>query len=141
MPFIQSFEELGAWKKAREYAKTIQSLCEKVAASSPQELRSSLLISSGAVMDHIADGFDRSGHAEFLDYLDHARGALAKNRSQLYRVFDLACVTDDVFLDLVQANVEVSKELVLLCDRMPDFDYVPPTHEEPIAAIDLITWR
>jgi four helix bundle protein len=121
MPDIQSFEDLLAWKKGRDFSKIIHDMCVTDSLQKDHRLRNSLLRSSAAVMDHIADGFDRSWRCDFADSIDEARGALARCRSQLYRVFDRGYISEESFLDLLKANLEVSKELVALHDQVSEF--------------------
>lgn len=88
MASINNFEELIAWQKARELAKDVWCLTVNEPISKDFSLIDQMRRSSGSVMDNIAEGFERGGNKEFVQFLSYSKGSLGETKSQLYRAFD-----------------------------------------------------
>ncbi|QIX62649.1 four helix bundle protein [Hymenobacter sp. BT18] len=109
MATIQCFEELEAWRKAREMAKAIYGISKKGELAWDFALRDQLRRAAGSVMDNIAEGFDRGGRGEFLQFLGIAKGSAGEVRSQLYRAFDQQYLTHAEFEMLTAQTDEISR--------------------------------
>jgi len=88
MATVEKFEELIAWQKARHNAHEIYELTCLEKFDCDFSLVGQIRKSSGSVMDNIAEGFDRGGNKEFIQFLYIAKGSLSETKSQLYRAFD-----------------------------------------------------
>jgi len=88
MGTIQKFEDLIIWKLARELAKNIFKLTLKDSFSKDFKLVGQIRSSSGSAMDNIAEGFDREGNKEFIQFLYISKGSCNEVKSQLYRALD-----------------------------------------------------
>jgi four helix bundle protein len=89
MAIVLRFEELEIWQQARDICKKIRKITEaSISFSKDFSLKSQILRSSGSVMDNIAEGFERNGKKEFINFLYIAKGSLGEVRSQIHRSFD-----------------------------------------------------
>lgn len=102
---IEKFEDLEIWNEARELCKFVRSLTRKPDFSKDFKLVGQINGSSGSIMDNIAEGFDRDGNKEFIQFLSIARGSNAETRSQSYRAFDSDFI-DQIELDEVLNRTE-----------------------------------
>ncbi len=106
-----SFEDLPVWQKARELASYVFELTLKEPFCNDFKFRDQIRASSGSVMDNIAEGFERGGNKEFIQFLYIAKGSCGETRSQSYRAFDFRYITQEVLDELIRKTKELSKEL------------------------------
>lgn len=88
MPIIEKFEDIEAWKRAREVTKKIYQLSGVGEFSRDFGLKNQIRRSLVSVMSNIAEGFDRDGNREFINFLSIAKGSCGEARSQLYVALD-----------------------------------------------------
>ena len=100
MATFKNFEEIVAWQKARELCKKIKKLTEKPEFTRDYKLKDQILSSSGSIMDNIAEGFERQGNKEFVQFLYISKGSCGETRSQLYRASDYGYITPEEFNDI-----------------------------------------
>ncbi len=97
---FKRFEEIEAWKLARELCQAVKQLTEKEQFSKDWTLRNQILAASGSVMDCIAEGHERGQTKEFKYFLGVAKGSCGEVRSQAYRAQDFGYITSDEFIAL-----------------------------------------
>jgi len=112
MATITRFEDLEIWQLARIQAKEIHLLYSNGSLNKDYELHNQINASSGSVMDNIAEGFDRSGNKEFINFLIIAKGSNAETRSQLYRIYDRNHITNDIFNEMILKNEMLGKKIM-----------------------------
>jgi len=105
---IEKFEDLKVWKEARLLSKSIYSVTQKEFLNDFDLIRQ-IRRSSGSVMDNIAEGFERGGKGEFIQFLGIAKGSCGEVRSQLYRAHDQGYITNDKFKELYDQAIEIGK--------------------------------
>ena len=91
MATIKRFEDLDIWQLARELNIKITPLLDKLNERRSYELKSQLDRSAGSVMDNIAEGFERDGNREFIQFLAISKGSLGEVRSQLFSISRKNC--------------------------------------------------
>ncbi len=97
MPTVKRFEDLQVWQQARELDQLVFKLTQKPVISRDYRLIDQWRAASGSIMDNIAEGFDREGRKEFLQFLSIAKGSTGEVRSQAYRTFDRNYLTPEEF--------------------------------------------
>lgn len=100
MATFTRFEDIDAWKISREICRDLFDLFEKGRMNKDFPLWDQLNSSSGSVMDNIAEGHERGGRKEFIQFLSYAKGSCGEVRSQLYRLQDRKYINDEEFLAL-----------------------------------------
>ena len=109
MATIKSFEDIEAWQKARSLSKEIFELTTVGTFSRDFGLRDQINRASGSIMDNIAEGFERSGTKEFIQFLAIAKGSAGEVRSQLYRALDRNHISPDQYAALLESTTQISK--------------------------------
>ena len=69
MPTIQRFEDIKAWQKARELAQSVYRVTSIGRFARDFSLRDQIRRAAVSVMSNIAEGFEREGNKEFLQFL------------------------------------------------------------------------
>ncbi len=72
---IEKFEDLDAWRKARELAKAVYAVTSEGPFSRDFGLRDQIRRAAVSVMSNIAEGFERCSDAEFRHFLIIAKGS------------------------------------------------------------------
>lgn len=88
MARIESFEELEVWQLARELSMFVKKLTSKGPFLKDFKFSDQINSAAGSVMDNIAEGFERDGNKEFINFLYIAKGSNGEVRSQSYRALD-----------------------------------------------------
>ena len=72
---IKRFEDLEIWKEARELSKIVYEITSVGPFNSDFRFRDQMRASAGSSMDNIAEGFDRGGNKEFIQFLSFSKGS------------------------------------------------------------------
>ena len=111
MGAIRRFEDIEAWQKSRALARAVYRATASRAFSRDFGLCNQVRRAATSVMANIAEGFERDGNREFLQFLSVAKGSCGELRSSLYVALDQGYVTETEHRDLTKAADEVSRML------------------------------
>jgi four helix bundle protein len=133
---ISTFEELEAWQRARELVRVIYNCSGAGGFAKDFALRDQIRRAVVSVLPNIAEGFERSGDREFVQFLATAKGSCGEVRAQLYAALDQGYVTDEQFATASAVAIEVSKLIAGLM-RYPQQSALKG---EQVQIIDLGRW-
>ena len=100
MSAVKDFEELAIFQKARELSKKIYPVTNREVFKSDYRFVQQIRAAAGSIMDNIAEGFERTGNKEFLNFLYIAKGSCGEVRSQLIRANDIGYLTPEEYEEL-----------------------------------------
>ena len=120
---IKRFEDLEIWQKARELCKKIRGFTETTPLGKDFSIKDQILRSSGSVMDNIAEGFERDGKKEFINFLYISKGSLGETRSQVHRSYDAKHFNDEVYNDLLNDCLNLSGKISHFITYLSRSDY------------------
>jgi len=93
----KSFEELEVWKLAIEMDKKVFKFIQESRIKTDFALRDQMLRSCGSIADNIAEGFERGGNKEFMQFLFIAKGSCGELRSQFQRSLNRELIAKEEF--------------------------------------------
>lgn len=111
MAKIEMFEDLEIWQLAREICNDVNQLIETTALGKNYALRDQMDRCSGSIMDNIAEGFERNGNKEFIQFLSIAKASCGELRSQLYRALDRKHIEREIFEEHRQKVILESRKI------------------------------
>lgn len=111
MSSYQSFEELTIGNEASRLAWEIYTLTFQQNFSGDFALTGQIRKSAGWVMDNIAEGYERNGRLEFINFLNIAKGSTDEVRSQLYRAFGLKSIEEQKLTWLIVNSKKLSSHI------------------------------
>lgn len=111
MAKIERFEDLTSWQKARELNRLVYRVAKNSVFAKDFGLRDQMRRASISVMSNIAEGFERGGDKEFIQFLSNAKGSCGEVRAQLYAALDENYLTQSEFNEMNMICIEVSRML------------------------------
>lgn len=108
---ITRFEDLEVWQDARALCRKVKDITDHPPFCNDFRFRDQIRASSGSVMDNIAEGFERGGNKEFIQFLSIAKGSAAEVRSQLYRAADYNYIHDGQLTEMLNMTEMIRKKI------------------------------
>jgi four helix bundle protein len=109
MARIERFEDLTSWQKARALNRLVYDATRTGAFAKDYGLRDQIRRASVSVMSNLAEGFERGGNSEFIQFLSNAKGSCGEVRCQLYAALDEKYLTETEFQELYERSQEISR--------------------------------
>lgn len=94
---ISRFEDIEAWREARELAKQTYTLTDSDPFRKDFGLAGQIQKAAVSTMSNIAEGFDSGSRVEFLRFLGYSRRSASEVQSHLYVAVDRNYIAQDQF--------------------------------------------
>ncbi len=108
MGSFKRFEDVLSWQRARILCARIGKLIEGEHFKKNFRLIDQVEGSTGSITENIAEGFERGGNKEFIQYLSIAKASCGETRSQLYRALDRSYINQSEFQELYDMVISIS---------------------------------
>lgn len=118
MAAIESFEDLQVWQLAREISKAVKRLTSKGPFLKDFRFTAQFTSAAGSLMDNIAEGFERDGNKEFINFLYISKGSNGEVRSQSYRALDWGYITEEEHKELIDLTEKLKFKLQALINTL-----------------------
>ena len=115
---IKYFEDLEVWKEARLLTRQIYRSTKDLRFSKDFGLSGQIQRAVVSIMSNIAEGFERGGNQEFLQFLYFAKGSCGEVRAQLYVALDQGYVTQKESEELIKSCRRLSAMISNLIDYL-----------------------
>lgn len=111
MVSISRFEDLDVWKLAFENANIIYDLTLGESFCKDFALRDQIRRCAISVFSNIAEGFERDGNKEFINFLSIAKGSCGEMRAQALFAHHRQYISDQDLTHLVERLIQTSNQI------------------------------
>ena len=120
---VKRFEDLKIFQMARELCKEVYKITKEKEFSKDSRFVQQIHASSGSVMDNIAEGFEREGNKEFVNFLYIAKGSCGEVRSQIIRASDVGFIDNETATRLYNDCMGLSKAIASFIKSIKSSDF------------------
>jgi len=123
MGAFTSFEEMEVWKKSIHLTRMVYQITIQPAFAKDYYLVNQIRKSAVSIASNIAEGFERDGNREFINFLYIAKGSCGELRCQLYTALELQYMTQESFQEIYNFAKEISVSINKLIKYLQSSDY------------------
>ena len=109
---VERFEDLVIWQQARNLSKEVYEITKSADFRYDTRFVQQIRAASGSIMDNIAEGFERDGNKEFIQFLYIAKGSCGEVRSQIYRAYDAQFINEETFSRMLNESLSINKGIL-----------------------------
>ncbi len=111
MAAITRFEDIEAWKTARQLTNSVYAHTNQTGFNRDFGLRDQIRRASVSVMSNIAEGFESRTDVQFINFLGMARASAGEVRAQLYIALDQKYITEEQFKETFEMTQTCSRQI------------------------------
>ena len=131
MSKAEKFEDLAIFQSARNLCKEVYTITKDGEFSRDSRFVQQIHAAAGSIMDNIAEGLERQGNKEFVNFLYIAKGSCGEVRSQIIRASDVGFIDKDTATRLYNDCMGLSKAISAFIKSIKTSDYRGSKHLEP----------
>jgi len=120
---FQRFEDIEAWQKARMLTQKIYTVSKHAGFNRDFGLRDQIRKASVSIMANIAEGFERGGTREFVQFLSVAKASAGEVRSHLCVALDQSYINQDEFEELTNGAIEIGRMISSLMNYLSNIKF------------------
>jgi four helix bundle protein len=111
MANIKRFEDLAIWQLAKEVANLIYDITQTGPFSRDFVLKDQARRASVSIFSNIAEGFERDGNKEFIQFLSISKGSCGELRAQVRFAFDRDYISEEQLGLLIDKLLRLSGQI------------------------------
>jgi len=111
MSKVSRFEDLTIFQMARDLCKEVYVITKKGEFRKDSRFVQQIRAAAGSIMDNIAEGYERDGNKEFINFLYIAKGSCGEVRSQIIRATDVGFIDKDTATRLYNDSLNLGKSI------------------------------
>ncbi|MCS6846472.1 MAG: four helix bundle protein [Anaerolineae bacterium] len=111
MATIQRFEEIEAWRTARELTRLVYQLSNRAEFARDFGLKDQMRRAAVSVLSNIAERFESRTPKLFIEFLGRAKGSCGEVRAQSYVALDAGYVTQAEFNQLYEMSDKCIRQI------------------------------
>ena len=111
MSKVGRFEDLTIFQMARNLCKDVYAITKQSEFKKDTRFVQQIHAAAGSIMDNIAEGYERDGNKEFVNFLYIAKGSCGEVRSQLIRATDVGFIDKETATRLYNDCLDLSKAI------------------------------
>lgn len=112
MASITRFEEIEAWKTARQLTILVYRFTRLAGFASDAALCDQIRRAAVSVMSNIAEGFESRTDTQFINFMGHAKASAGEVRAQLYAALDQGYIDQAQFDEAYTLATTASRQLM-----------------------------
>ena len=123
MSKVEKFEDLAIFQSARSLCKEVYEITKDGEFHKDSRFVQQIRAAAGSVMDNIAEGFERQGNKEFVNFLYIAKGSCGEVRSQIIRASEVGFIDKDTATRLYNDCMGLSKAISTFIKSIKSSDF------------------
>ena len=133
---IQKFENLQIFKDASDICNEIYRITRQGDFQYDTRFVQQIRAAAGSIMDNIAEGYERDGNKELMNFLYIAKGSCGEVRSQLIRAHSVGFIDDLTYQNLYDKCLKESIRIANFIKSIKKTDYKGNKYYQPKSKIE-----